>query len=112
MALFSFLAELRADISSRGRDAFVSDLVENQGPTYELRNRKILDNDGIIYALIYRANSKIYVGQTINFDARMREHFSYDYDGKCIKNAIKKNGQKKFVSVILLAGIEHSNELD
>jgi hypothetical protein len=106
MALFSSLAELRADISSRGRDAFVADLVENHGST------PISHKTGIIYALICRVDFKIYVGQTTNFHGRMRGHFRYEQDGKCLKNAIKKHGRENFLSVILLAGIERPEELD
>jgi hypothetical protein len=55
-------------------------------------------------------NKKIYVGQTKNFDVRMGSHFNKSGQKSYIKRAIEKHGRERFVSVILLAGIEKQEE--
>jgi hypothetical protein len=112
-ARFSSMEELCADLASRGRDEFVEDLAKNHGSAHDTsRPSYKIDNDGIIYAIICRANLKVYVGQTKNYDFRIRTHFSWKGGAPYIKKAIDKYGSKNFVSVILLAGIDKQDELD
>ena len=114
VARFSSLAELRADFVVSGcRDAFVAGLVKNHGSTPD-RSRKGNegDNDGVIYAIICRVDLKVYVGQTKNYDVRMRQHFGGNGGSQCLTSAINEHGRENFVSVILLAGIEQQKELD
>ena len=76
-------------------DAFVADLAKNHGSAHDTsRPSYKIDKDGIIYALICRVNLKIYVGQTKNFDVRMRAHFCASGPKMYIKNAIKKHAGK------------------
>jgi len=117
--LFASFADLVADIRAKGgRDAFVANLASNRnlyGSTRDTSRRSNTgDKDGIIYAIVNLANRKCYVGQTKNFDIRMSIHFSQGKGGykTYIKRAINKHGQEKFMSVILLAGIEKQKELD
>ena len=114
---FSSLEELIALIAvintKGGRDLFVADLAKNHGRTPEKSRRyNEGDNDGVIYAIISRVDLKVYVGQTDNFDARIRSHFYTSGNEMGIKDAIRKHGRKNFVSVILLAGIEGDSDLD
>jgi hypothetical protein len=111
IARFSSLEELCADLAKCGRDAFVANLAKNHSAHDTSRPRYKIDKDGIIYALICRVNMKVYVGQTNNYDFRMRAHFSWVGGAPYIKKAINEHGWKIFVSVILLAGIEQE-ELD
>jgi group I intron endonuclease len=115
--LFSSFADLVADIRAKGgRDAFVANLANNPklyGTTRDTsRPGNTSDKDGIIYTIVNLDNKKIYVGQTNNFDMRMGSHFKKSGQKSYIKCAIKKHGREKFVSVILLAGIEKQEELD
>jgi hypothetical protein len=115
--LFASSADLVADIRAKGgRDAFVANLANNPklyGCTRDTSRRfNTGDKDGIIYAIVNLANNKCYVGQTKNFDIRMGSHFSKGGKKTYIKRAINKHGQEKFMSVILLAGIEKQEELD
>ena len=116
-ARFSSLEELIAVITvmnaKGGRDLFVADLVKNHGRTLEKpRKRNVGDNDGVIYAIISRVDLKVYVGQTKNFDTRIRAHFNASGSELRIKDAIRNHDRKIFVSVILLAGIEGDRERD
>ena len=78
--LFSSLDDLIEKIDSIGRDAFVAQIA-NSPDMYRStrdpsrRKSKNGDNDGVIYLLICLVNKKVYVGQTCNFDVRMRDHF-------------------------------------
>lgn len=76
------------------------------------RKRKNDDNDGIIYCIINRLNKKIYVGQTLNFDARMYKHSRKNSGTKSLAHAVSKYGWCNFMCVILLAGIAQRKELN
>jgi group I intron endonuclease len=60
-----------------------------------------------IYILENKINNKCYVGQTINFKSRLRQH---KYSNSFVGKAIKKYGIKNF-GVILIENIEE-NKLD
>ena len=68
------------------------------------------DNDGVIYAIICRVDLNVYVGQTQNYDVRMRRHFG-GYGSKFLSNAINAHGRENLVCVIFLAGIAQKEEL-
>ena len=104
---FSSLAELFEDVCTKGRDLFVADLAKNHANYYEG------DNDcGVIYIIICLIDLTIYVGQTIHFDNRMRNHLRGAGNAPLLRDAIKKHGREKFVCVKLLAGINPGKELD
>jgi group I intron endonuclease len=55
---------------------------------------------GVIYMLCNKINSKVYIGQTIDFKQRMREH-KVDKDEGYIHNSIRKYGWDNFDKLIL-----------
>jgi group I intron endonuclease len=113
--LFSSRDELFGKIDVMGRDAFVAEIVGNPDKyrsDTSRKSKKDKDKDGIIYLLTNLANKKLYVGQTNDFDERMRGHLSGHGGAIYLTNAIKAHGRENFVSVILLAGIEEQKELD
>ena len=59
-----------------------------------------MNHYGVIYMLFDKINSKVYVGQTINFNNRMRNHKT-DYHNDKIHNSIKKYGWDNFEQLIL-----------
>ena len=114
--LFSSRDELIEKIDEMGRDAFVAEIAGNpemyQYRRDTSRRRQSGDNDGTIYLLICLVNKKVYIGQSCNFDIRMKEHFREGGKPSYIKNAIAKHGRESFVAVILLTGIEQQEDLD
>jgi group I intron endonuclease len=109
-ALFSSKDELIETIDVMGRDAFVAEIASNPemyGTTpHPSRKYKEGDRDGIMYMLTNLVDLKIYVGQSKNFDARVRGHLDGYGGASYLTKAINAHGRKNFVSVILLAGIE------
>ena len=114
--LFSSLDELVESINAMGRDAFVAEIAGNPEKYRSIpdpsRKSKKGDNDGVIYLLTNLANKKIYVGQTKNFDNRMRLHLGGNGRAIGVTNAIAKYGRENFMTVVLLAGIQQQEERD
>jgi group I intron endonuclease len=55
-----------------------------------------------IYKITNKANDKIYIGQTVRYEERMKEHFSKELcTGKKFKNAINKYGEDSFICEVL-----------
>lgn len=54
---------------------------------------------------------KVYVGQTTDFDTRMRRHLG-GHGSRPLTHAINEHGRKKIVCVKLPAGIKEQEELD
>ena len=115
--LFSCLAELNAQIASRGRDAFVAEIIAKKRDDYIYipylsRKSEEGDKEGIIYAVCCLVNGKTYVGQTNSFGRRMGLHFSGRGRARYLAKAINFYGRNNFVCVILLAGIEQHEDLN
>ena len=53
-----------------------------------------------IYKFINKINGKIYIGQSVNIDRRIREHFCR-YDGTPFHLALEKYGKENFITEIL-----------
>ena len=62
---------------------------------------------GVIYCIENKVNGKKYVGRTINFKKRKKQHLA-NYDNSVIGRAIQKYGKEKFVFKI----IENNIKLD
>jgi len=110
-------AQRLAEITSCGRDPFVAELLKNphiyESTPDALRHRTPGDHDGIIYLLICLENLKLYIGQTKNFDVRMRDHRKgHKGTTGVLTKAIKKHGWYNFMSVILIRDIGPKEELD
>ena len=64
---------------------------------------KILDEangEYKVYAHINKINGKIYIGQSVNIDRRIREHFCR-HDGTPFHLALEKYGKENFIIEIL-----------
>jgi len=55
-----------------------------------------MENSLIIYAIKNQINGKFYIGQTVDFKRRIREHFSNNGNGKCpyLSHAISYYGKE------------------
>ena len=62
------------------------------------------DNNYLIYAL-QSPKGKMYVGQTKDYDTRMKKHKSKDSDCPAIRDAIQEYGWHKFKRIVVLAGL-------
>jgi group I intron endonuclease len=75
------------------------------------------EKNGVVYACYNIVNGKVYVGQSWDFEKRIKGHKkdSKRVNGRCCKkfyNAIKKYGWKNFEFIILIDNIETQEDLD
>lgn len=57
--------------------------------------------DGYIYKITNLVNNKKYIGQTWNYEKRMKEHFNGHGYAKLLKLAIEKHGKDNFKTEII-----------
>lgn len=56
---------------------------------------------GTIYCIQHETSGKMYIGQTIQFKTRIRQHFSGFYNCLALKRAIAKHGKESFKVAVL-----------